>query len=88
VTEVNNTGQQVVGTIKNPRTHAVQAPYSVDVFCVDSSGGLGDEIRSFADSSADLGPGATSGFAVDLAGTPCPQFIVGASGFDQRAAGT
>jgi hypothetical protein len=41
VTEVNNTGQQVVGTIKNPRTHAVQAPYSVDVFCVDSSGGLG-----------------------------------------------
>jgi hypothetical protein len=30
VTEVSNTGQQVVGTIKNPRAHAVQAPYSVD----------------------------------------------------------
>jgi hypothetical protein len=86
VTEVNNTGQQVVGTIKNPRTHAVQAPYSVDVYCTDRSGGL-REIGGFADSSADLGPGATSGFSVDLAGTPCPQFIVGASGFDQSAAG-
>jgi hypothetical protein len=86
VTEVNNTGQQVVGTIKNPRTHAVQAPYSVDVYCTDRSGGL-REIGGFADVSTDLAPGATSGFSVDLAGTPCPQFIVGASGFDQSAAG-
>jgi hypothetical protein len=86
VTEVNNTGQQVVGTIKNPRTHAVQAPYSVDVYCTDRSGGL-RENGGFADVSTDLAPGATSGFSVDLAGTPCPQFIVGASGFDQSAAG-
>jgi len=88
VTEVSNTGQQVVGTIKNPRAHAVQAPYSVDVYCIDSSGGLRAEIGGFADVSTDLAPGATSGFTVDLAGTPCPQFIVGASGFDQSAAGT
>jgi hypothetical protein len=87
VTEVNNTGQQVVGTIKNPRAHAVQAPYSVGVYCTDRSGGL-REIGGFADVSTDLAPGATSGFTVDLAGTPCPQFIVGASGFDQSAAGT
>jgi hypothetical protein len=87
VTEVNNTGQQVVGTIKNPRAHAVQAPYSVDVYCTDRSGGL-REIGGFADVSTDLAPGATSGSTVDLAGTPCPQFIVGASGFDQSAAGT
>jgi hypothetical protein len=87
VTEVNNTGEVVVGTVQNPRDHPVQAPYSVDVYCIDSSGGLRAEIGGFADVSTDLAPGATSGFTVNLAGTLCPQFLIGASGFDQSKAG-
>lgn len=87
VTEVNDTGQQIVGTVKNPRDHAVTAPYSVDVFCVDSSGTLLNEFGGFADVSTDLAAGGTSPFTVSLYGSQCAQFLIGASGYDMTAAG-
>jgi len=82
---VNNTGQQIVGIVKNPRHHAIQGPYSVNVFCLGGSGGLSSETGGFADASGNLPGGGTSGFTVDLYGPACRQFLVGASGFDMKA---
>jgi hypothetical protein len=85
VKDVNDTGQQIVGIVKNPRHHAIQGPYSVNVYCLSSSGDLSSETGSFADASANLTAGATSGFTVDLDGASCPRYLVGASGFDMAA---
>ena len=87
VTEVNHTGQQIVGIVKNPRDHEVQAPFSVDVFCLAPSGALQAEVGAFADVSDKLAAGATSPFTVSLYSTPCQQFLIGASGYDMAAAG-
>ena len=87
ITAANNTGQQLVGTLTNPRGHSIQGPYEVNVFCVATTGTLQAEVGGFADASNDLAAGATSGFTIDLAGTACPNYPVGASGYDQAAAG-
>jgi hypothetical protein len=87
VTEANNTGQQIVGTVKNPRNHEVQAPFNVDVFCLAPSGALQAEVSGFADVSDKLAAGATSPFTASLYSTPCQQFLIGASGYDMSAAG-
>jgi hypothetical protein len=87
VTEYNNTGQQIVGTVKNPRDHAVQAPFNINVFCLGPSGALHSEVGAFADVSDQLAARATSPFTVSLYGAPCQQFLIGASGYDLSPAG-
>jgi hypothetical protein len=83
---VNNTGQQIVGLVKNPRTHAVQGPGSVVAFCVSSSGQfMGQPTSGTANfSPAPLGAGATSSFTLPLYGQSCPTYLVGAWAFDMK----
>ena len=38
VSGADNTGQQVVGLVRNPRKHAIQGPGTVNVYCVTASG--------------------------------------------------
>jgi hypothetical protein len=85
VNDLSNTGQQIVGVAKNPRHHSIQGPYSVNVYCLSASGGLSSETGGFSDASNNLAAGTTSGFTVDLYGASCPQYLVGASGFDMAA---
>jgi hypothetical protein len=51
------------------------------------AGTLHAEVGGFADAGNDLAACAASGFTIDLAGTACPNYLVGASGYDQAAAG-
>jgi protein kinase-like protein len=82
VTQVNNTGQEIVGVARNPRGHSIQGPYGVNAFCVTAAGRLLATFGTFADSTGNLAAGASTSFTIDLTGR-CPHYLVGASGFDK-----
>jgi hypothetical protein len=86
VSGANNTGQQIVGLLKNPRSHTIQGPGTVEVYCVTATGSfMGQAIGTSTNiSDGGLGGGATTSFTADLYGATCPTFVIGASGFDQK----
>jgi serine/threonine protein kinase len=87
VVDVNNTGQQIVGIVQNPRDRPLKGPYSVDAFCISASGKLKAAVDSFADSDSTLAPRAKTSFTVSLPDISCPKYLVGATGFDYSALG-
>ncbi len=84
MTQVNNTGQEIVGVVRNPRGHSIQGPYGVNAFCVTAAGRLLATFGSFTDNSGKLAAGASTSFTIDLTGR-CPHYLVGATGFDNSA---
>ena len=82
VTQANRSGTSIAGGVQNTTGHPVQGPISVDVFCLNSAGDPTSEVGGFTSSSSgNLAPGATDTFQVDLIQTPCPSYLVGASGY-------
>lgn len=79
VTEVNLSGDAIVGAATNDTGADTVGPYSVNVFCFD-----GDTIVSqhqgFAEQD-ELPGGATATFTVSLFGATCPSYAVGVSGY-------
>jgi len=80
VAEATNNGSAVIGTATNGTDATVSGPYSVAVYCFQGDQ-LADQIGSYADQGADIEPGGTVSFTVDLYGTKCETFAVGVSGY-------
>ncbi len=91
VTEANLVGDQVVGTVTNPRDHEVTGPVKVDVFCFAANGTPTGTMGTYADNADKVPASGTVSFTVSPlhnASTPnidCAQWTVGASGFDESA---
>jgi hypothetical protein len=74
----------IAGIVKNPATSSLSGPFAVGLFCFDQSGHILSTYQGFASSDADMAPGATNSFQVNLSslnGTPtCPTYLVGSTG--------
>jgi hypothetical protein len=82
VTPSQYTGQQVVGIVANETGADVGGPVSVSVLCMDAAG-TAVTASHFSFTDADTIPAdGTASYAVDLFDDPCPNYAVGASGFD------
>jgi hypothetical protein len=80
------TKSTVVGTVQNPRKHEVTGPFNVAVVCFDEGGKPIAEGGGFADVPGDsLAGGAQATFSVDVFNSDCPTYLVGSSGFDEKA---
>ena len=74
--------QQVVGIVENPGGEQVEGPVSVSVACFDEPGTtILSTHQGFTDANS-IAPGGTASFSVDLFDASCPNFAVGASGFN------
>ena len=81
VTEVNRSGDTIVGTAENTTGAQVTGPYAVKVYCFDKKGDIVSTEGSFADQDRDVAPDGEVTFTVPLYGDPCPTFLVGVTGF-------
>lgn len=82
VTQSNRSGTSIAGGVQNTTGRPVQGPVSIGVFCLNSAGDPVNEIGGFTSGgSGNLAVGATDSFQVDLIQTPCPSYLVGASGY-------
>jgi hypothetical protein len=87
-------GGAVVGTITNPGASSISNPIPTDLYCFSSSGALLSVEESFVSGSADLAPGATGSYSIDVPtdssgnALPCPTFLVGSSGYPSFGSGT
>lgn len=77
-----STGQQVVGIVVNETDNTVQGPVSVNVICFDEAGTTVTGTHGGFTDADTIAPGGTASFSVDLFDGPCPNFAVGASGYD------
>ena len=59
---------------------SISSPDSVDAYCFDGDQ-LVNMVGSYADQDADLEPGGTVSFTIDLSGEKCDTFAVGGSGW-------
>jgi hypothetical protein len=80
VTEISNTGDQIIGIVKNELDVEVSGPIGANVICLGPDGSILNFVRSFAEQDK-LPPGGTGSFAISLYGDECPAGIVGASGY-------
>lgn len=82
VIEATHTGKAIIGTATNETEETITSPYSVTAFCFKGDEILG-YVDSFADQDADLEPGGTVSFTIDLEYTDieCDEFAVGSSGW-------
>lgn len=75
------TVQQVVGIVSNENDEEVSGPVSVQVACFNDAGtGVLSTHLGFADNDK-VPAGGTSSFSVPLFDAPCPNYVVGASGW-------
>ncbi|MGI8797200.1 MAG: hypothetical protein ACR2IR_11575 [Acidimicrobiia bacterium] len=75
---------EIVGIVRNPLDIEVTGPIGVLAACFDESGAPVLSSRGYTEVE-DLQPGAESPFSVDYFETPCPTYLVGASGFNESA---
>jgi len=80
VTEVNLTGNRIVGVVTNTQGRAVKGPISVLVMCFESGGKIIGEHSGFAEKNEVPNDGG-SPFQIDLFDDPCPAYIVGSHGY-------
>lgn len=80
ITEINNTGEQIVGAVMNDLDVEVSGPISADVLCFDADGDVTGDAQSYVEPD-DLPAGGTGSFAIDLFDQPCPVGIAAASGY-------
>lgn len=79
VTEVNNTGNQIVGAVTNDLDVEVRS-IKARVVCFDTSGDVLGHEDSFVE-PADLSAHRTGSFAIDLSERPCPVGLAAADGY-------
>lgn len=79
ITELNVTGEQIIGVVTNNLDMDVSGPIGIDGICFNTDGTLLGVISAFAEQE-DLAPGGIGSFALDLYGDPCPSGLLGASG--------
>jgi hypothetical protein len=73
---------QIVGIVANETEKPVDGPISVSVACFDDSGSVIIGVfQTYTDGDA-IPPGGRASFAADIYDVPCPNFAVGASGYN------
>lgn len=80
ITELNNTGDAIVGGVVNDTGVDVTGPISVAVLCFAPDGTTLGSQNAYTEQS-DLAEGATGTFSVDLYGDECPIGLAAASGY-------
>jgi hypothetical protein len=80
ITEINNTGDAIIGGLSNDTGVDVTGPISADVLCFAADGTTIGPKGGFAEQS-DLADGATGSFSIDLYGNKCPIGLAAASGY-------
>lgn len=75
-------GQQIIGIVENGTDQEVSGPIGVQVLCFDQAGSAVVETHSGYTDADSVAAGGTASFSVDLFEDPCPNFAVGASGYD------
>lgn len=80
ITEINNTGDAIIGGVSNDTGVDVTGPISVDVLCFAADGTTIGHKGGYAEQS-DLADGATGSFSISLYGNECPIGLVAASGY-------
>jgi hypothetical protein len=80
ITEINNTGDAIIGGLSNDTGVDVTGPISADVLCFATDGTTIGPKGGFAEQS-DLADGATGSFSIDLYGNKCPIGLAAASGY-------
>jgi hypothetical protein len=80
ITEINNTGDAIIGGVSNDTGVEVTGPISADVLCFAADGNTIGPKGGFVEQS-DLAAGATGSFSISLYGTECPIGLAAASGY-------
>lgn len=80
VTEINDTGAELVGAATNELDEEVNGPIGAAVLCFDAGGAVIDYTDGFLEQD-DLAAGATGSFSINLFDRPCPNGLVSASGY-------
>lgn len=80
ITEINNTGDAVIGGLSNNTGVDVTGPISVHVLCFAADGTTIGPKDGYAEQS-DLADGATGSSSISLYGTKCPIGLAAASGY-------
>jgi hypothetical protein len=80
ITEINNTGEAIIGAVANKTGVDVTGPISVDVLCFSADGATIGSRNEYAEQD-DLAAGATGSFSLDLLGDKCPTGLAAASGY-------
>lgn len=81
ITEINNTGGQIIGAVRNDTGVDVGGPISADVICFGADGSIIGYVDSYVEQD-ELPAGATGSFSIDLYGDDCPVGLAAASGYD------
>jgi hypothetical protein len=80
ITEVNNTGSQIVGAVLNDTGVTVNGPIGADVICFAPDGSILGYVGSYAEQD-ELPAGSSGSFSIDLYGDDCPTGLAAASGY-------
>lgn len=80
ITEINNTGDAIIGGVSNDTGVDVTGPISADVLCFAADGTTIGPKGGYAEQS-DLADGATGSFSISLYGNECPIGLAAASGY-------
>ena len=80
ITEINNTGDAIIGGVSNDTGVDVTGPISVDVLCFAADGTTLGPNGGFAE-QADIANGATGSFSISLYSHECPIGLAAASGY-------
>jgi len=80
ITEINTTGDQIIGAVTNQNDFEVTGPIGADGICFGPDGAIVDTIGSYLEQD-DLPAGGVGSFSIDLYGEPCPIGLVSASGY-------
>jgi len=80
ITEINNTGDAIIGGLSNDTEVEVTGPISVQVLCFAADGTTIGSHGGYAEQD-DLASGATGSFSISLYGDECPIGLAAASGY-------
>ena len=80
ITEINNTGDAIIGGVSNDTSVDVTGPIGVDVLCFAADGTTIGPKGGYTEQS-DLADGATGSFSISLYGRECPIGLAAASGY-------
>jgi hypothetical protein len=79
-------GPGIVGSVTNQSSTSITPPIETDLYCFSSGGTLLYVNNDYVAGDADLAPGATGSYSIDIPTDandnplPCPTFLVGSSG--------
>jgi hypothetical protein len=81
VVQANHVGSHIVGTAKNSTGKPVDGPFAVSVFCFSQAHMLTTTQGTYANGPDPLPPNKSVSFDIDLLTMPCPEHLVGSSGY-------